>query len=111
MLPHAMGLPNGPYTDSHGIPLLATDAVAGAPRRWPLIGPAAASRQSDAAALWLAAASAHPAPSLDPLQADMEKKGLRDQLEAQAREIQRLQGEMRLSSRATRICLGADCSQ
>lgn len=48
-----IGLPNGPYADRHGIPLLATDAVS-----------------------------------------DMEKKGLRDQLEAQAREIQRLQGTL-----------------
>ncbi|EFN54687.1 hypothetical protein CHLNCDRAFT_53018 [Chlorella variabilis] len=51
MLP--IGLPNGPYSDGHGIPLLATDAVS-----------------------------------------DMEKKGLRDQLEAQPREIQRLQGTL-----------------
>jgi hypothetical protein len=30
-LPHHLpiGLPNGPYTDGHGIPLLATDAVSG----------------------------------------------------------------------------------
>lgn len=54
-MPHHLpiGLPNGPYTDGHGIPLLATDAVS-----------------------------------------DMEKKGLRDQLEAQSREIQRLQGTL-----------------
>ena len=85
MLP--IGLPNGPYSDGHGIPLLATDAVSGGEGLCAAAAPhrtAGTGRSNAAAAGGLAA----PCPP-----ADMEKKGLRDQLEAQAREIQRLQGE------------------
>lgn len=88
--------PSPAYTDTHGIPLLATDAVSGERRpqpaclcrrrraRPPARQPHTPSRCDP---------SICPPPSCPACLPDMEKKGLRDQLEAQAREIARLQGE------------------
>ncbi len=93
-----IGLPSG-YGDSHGIPLLAADTVSGKGKL---------SAVGSGRGRCCAASSPHwnrvglaPCPALKRqcaalhAAADMEKKGLRDQLEAQAREIQRLQGEQR----------------
>ncbi|PRW45747.1 chorismate lyase isoform B [Chlorella sorokiniana] len=78
-----------PYTDSHGIPLLATDAVSESSQAM-MVGPAhlglgPSPPYTDSHGIPLLATDAV---------SDMEKKGLRDQLEAQAREIARLQGTL-----------------
>ena len=87
-VPLPMG-PKGPYSDSRGIPLLSADSVAGGVRRPPSAGAAGAHGPFPTVDVGGLQAKVSPPPPL----ADMEKRGLRDQLEAQAHEIQRLQGE------------------
>lgn len=99
--------PSPPYGDTHpGIPLLATDAVSGEPGRRPAL------RRGDRGRCQTAARASRGRPiELPPTPchasaADMEKKGLRDQLEAQAREIARLQGEAPRCCNWGRVCGG-----
>ena len=97
-VPLPMG-PKGPYSDSRGIPLLSADSVAGGVRRPPSAGAAGAHGPFPTVDVGGLQAKVSPPPPL----ADMEKRGLRDQLEAQAHEIQRLQGETVVTTRSKTV--------